>query len=145
IITTSGISKLIDFGIAKATTAVSESSALHPFKGKVSYMSPEQAAGKPVDRRADIYCVGIMLWEALARRRLWCPSGRSEGTALCRIVKGEIPDVRDVRPVPEALAKICERALAREPDERYATAAEMALDLEAFIETSGESMSHAEV
>src|SRR5262245_17105669 len=69
-LTYEGQVKLVDFGVAKAH-ARSTDTQVGVVKGKVAYMAPEQALGCPVDRRADVFSVGVMLWEAVARRRLW--------------------------------------------------------------------------
>src|SRR5438876_815139 len=69
-VTYDGQVKLVDFGIAKAASARG-STKNGIFKGKVTYASPEQALGTPIDRRSDIFSCGVMLWEALAQQRMW--------------------------------------------------------------------------
>ncbi len=135
-VTYDGAVKVLDFGIAKATTSSSETRT-GVVKGKATYMAPEQAARRPVDRRADVFAVGVMLWEALARRRMW--SGLSDGEIFARLGTTEIEHPRSVRPdVPEALDAICMRALAADPAARFATAAELQVALEDFLDTSNE-------
>jgi serine/threonine-protein kinase len=121
--------KVLDFGIAKAALAVEQRP--DDFKGKLEYMAPEQALLEQVDRRADVYAVGIMLWEAIARRRMY---ERGEDK-YARLVSGELPDLFQVRPdAPRKLAHICLRALARRREERYASAVDMAHDLEEWLD-----------
>ena len=128
-LTFAGGVKVLDFGIAKASLAAEQRP--DDFKGKLEYMAPEQARLEVVDRRADIFSVGIMLWEAIARQRIYA---RGEDK-LARLVAGDHPDVLTVRPdAPRRLAKICSRALASEREGRYATALEMAQELEEWLE-----------
>jgi serine/threonine-protein kinase len=134
-LTYEGQVKVLDFGIAKtaARAVVTETGVL---KGKISYMSPEQARGVEVDRRADVFAAGIALYEALSNRRIW-RNEDGEVDILRALMQGPVPSSpRAVRPeVPEALDAICKRALAVDRDERYPTCAEMGGDLEAFLET----------
>ncbi len=136
-ITYDGQVKVVDFGIAKALSSSAETRT-GVLKGKVAYMSPEQARGEAVDRRADIFAIGVILWEALARRRLW--KGLSDVAILHHIVTGQVASPRSVAPdVHPALESVCMRALAYRADERYPTAHEMARALDAAIEVSGET------
>jgi eukaryotic-like serine/threonine-protein kinase len=120
--------KLLDFGIAKAALAVEQRP--EDFKGKLEYMAPEQALLEDVDRRADIFSVGVMLWEALTRRRLY-EKGEDK---FEKLTTGEIPDVLAIRPdASKRLAAICKRALAHDRNARYATADAMADDIEDWL------------
>jgi serine/threonine-protein kinase len=135
-VTYEGAVKVVDFGIAKATCSMVETRA-GLFKGKVAYIAPEQARGEHVDRRADIFTTGVMLWEAIAGRRPW--TGMDEVTILKRLVNDDFPSVREARPgAPEQLVAILGRALAHGREQRYATAAEFQADLEAYLEATGE-------
>jgi serine/threonine protein kinase len=135
-ITYDGQVKVVDFGIAKALNSSAETRT-GVLKGKVAYMSPEQARGEPVDRRADIFSVGVMLWEALARRRLW--KGLSDVAMLHHIVSGQVPPPSSVRAnIHPALDAVCLRAVAYHADSRYRTAQEMLHELEHAIVASGE-------
>jgi len=130
-VTYDGQVKLVDFGVAKAVGAANVTQS-GVFKGKVSYMAPEQAKGDHVDARADVFSVGVMLWEAMAGRRL--THGVTQGEVLARRMGGTEPSIRDV--VPDAdpeLADICDRAMAYDPDDRYASAQEMRDALEAYL------------
>jgi serine/threonine-protein kinase len=124
--------KLLDFGIAKASVNVTHTET-GVLKGKLRYMAPEQVAERDVDRRADICALGIVFWEMLARKKLY------EGDTLSilnRIGKEEPPLLRTVRPeISAELEAICKKALMRERDQRYATADEMAIDLEKYLRT----------
>jgi serine/threonine-protein kinase len=123
-ITYDGQVKLLDFGIAKVTSVMTaEETRPGRVKGKLGYIAPEQASGQG-DRRADIWSVGVVLWEALVGRRLF--QGESEVETLRAMLSEEIPALRSLRPdVPAALEQIVTRALRRERAQRYASAAEM--------------------
>jgi serine/threonine-protein kinase len=122
---------LLDFGIAKLTGAIAETQT-GVLKGKLRYMPPEQIMGEPVDRRTDIFAVGVMLWEAVTREKMW--RGMSDATVMHNIVNGSIPSPRSLRPdVPQRLEQICMKALASNPNDRYATAAELQLDVEEWL------------
>ncbi len=131
-VTYDGSVKVVDFGIAKAVGRASETR--HGIiKGKVPYMAPEQAAGQVVDRRADIFSAGVMLWEAAVGSRMW--QDVNEVDILRSLIRGKIPSSpREADPsVPVEIDAICKKALAFKLDERYATAAEFQADLDAFI------------
>ena len=123
-----GSVKVVDFGIAKASDS-SQQTKVGIIKGKLSYMAPEQALGQAIDRRADIFAVGIILWEATTGQRIW--KGMQDAAILNMLSTGTIPSVDAVEPgVPYELVAICKRALAQNPDERYSTAADFLADLE---------------
>ncbi|HVK71365.1 MAG TPA: serine/threonine-protein kinase [Polyangium sp.] len=120
--------KLCDFGIAQAGTVSGVDTA---FQGKAGYMSPEQARGEELTATSDVFAVGIILWELLAGRRLY--KAQPGETLLQASRRAEIPELPS-RGLPEEdeLFGIVRRALARETDERYPTAAAMLRDLEAY-------------
>ena len=127
----SGKITLLDFGIAKLTYSIAETQT-GVLKGKLRYMPPEQILGETVDGRTDIFAVGVMIWEALVRQKMW--SGVSDANIMYNVLNGAIPSPRKVRPdVPEALERICMKALATDPNHRYGTAAELQDDLEAWL------------
>lgn len=130
-----GETRLVDFGIAKA---LSHSTTTQPgtLKGKFGYMSPEQARGESVDRRADIYSLGIVFWEALADRRLFV--GDSDAAVLDQVLNPMIPAPSTHRPeVPAELDAICLRCLEPDPNRRYADAQDLAEDLEGYLHSLG--------
>jgi hypothetical protein len=133
-ITYDGGVKVLDFGIAKATDSQSETQT-GIVKGKVTYMAPEQAARRAVDRRADIFAVGVMLWQALTGARLWGDADDFE--IFAKLQRDPIPSPDSVRDdIPAPLVAICNRALARDPDERFTTAAAMQTALEDYLDTA---------
>lgn len=135
-ITYDGAVKLLDFGIAKAIGA-SSVTRTGTIKGKLTYMPPEQAAHGQIDRRTDIFPVGVMLWQALTGKRLW--AGLSDLQVLARLHDGDIARARSVNPAVSAVFdEICARAMAPRREDRYATAEKMQDDLEASLERPGE-------
>jgi serine/threonine-protein kinase len=121
-VTYDGQVKIVDFGVARAVTGTERPDA-DMIVGKLAYIAPEQARGDEVDRRADIFAVGVMLWEALAGRRYAEDKDMKELRRKRSV--GEGPRLRDAVPdVPQALSDICDRALALDRKDRYATAAE---------------------
>jgi eukaryotic-like serine/threonine-protein kinase len=132
-LTYDGRVKLLDFGVAKAASA-ENLTRLGVVKGKMGYCPPEQLLGARVDRRADVFSMGVTLWELLVGRRL---SPANDSAALGRRVEGR-EDLRSgAAHVPEALLTLCERAMAYAPENRFATAGEMATAIEAHIPLSG--------
>jgi serine/threonine protein kinase len=123
-----GSSRITDFGVARSKSRLATTRSLR-VKGKLAYLSPEQATGRPIDRRSDLFGMGAILWESLAGRRLF--RSDSEGETLSRILVHPIPSLVDVAPdIPPELAEAVAIALARDPNDRYATAAEMANSIE---------------
>ncbi|XXX77816.1 serine/threonine-protein kinase [Sorangium sp. So ce134] len=142
-VTYDGVIKVVDFGIAKAADSLSETRA-GMLKGKVAYMSPEQSRGERVDRRSDVFSVGVILWEAIAGRRMW--KGFNDLAILGRLSLGELPDLKVAAPnVDPEIERICCRALATAPDQRYATAAQLHADLERWLRERHGGMSAREV
>jgi tRNA A-37 threonylcarbamoyl transferase component Bud32 len=130
-VTYDGDIKIIDFGLAKAANRASKTAA-GVIKGKVAYMSPEQAVGAPVDRRTDIFALGTTLWELACDRRLF--KHTDDVKTLERVHAAEVPDPRLlVDGFPPALWAVLRRALSRDPDDRQSTAAELARELDAFV------------
>ena len=133
-VTYDGLVKVVDFGIAKAADSAGVTRT-GVFKGKVTYAAPEQLESKPVDRRADVFALGVMLWEAITHQRI--AAGEPEIAVMKRRCEGNDPKVREAAPdAPEELCRIVDKAMALRPDDRYATAQEMRLAIEAFLETS---------
>jgi serine/threonine protein kinase len=129
-----GTVKLLDFGIAKITQGPSATQA-GTLKGKLAYLAPEQLTGS-VDRRADLFALGVALYEVAVGRRLFKRS--SEAATITAVLQGDIPPPSDLTPgFPPAFEAILERALERDPRKRYATAQEMGDALERFAREAG--------
>ncbi len=131
LIGTDGTSRITDFGVARAMNRLSHTST-GQLKGKLGYMAPEQARGEEVDRRADLFAAGIMLWEVLAGRRLFKGRSETDAETLHRVLQMEIPPVATQNPdVTAALDAVLLRALDRDLSRRFATAADFVDALEA--------------
>ena len=142
-VTYDGQVKIIDFGLAKATNRVSKTAA-GVIKGKVAYMSPEQAIGAEVDRRTDIFALGTTLWELSVDRRLFKHTDEIE--TLKRVHAAEAPDPRTlVDGYPSMLWAAIKRALAKNPEQRYATAAGMMRDLDVLARSEGRQVTRATI
>ncbi len=132
LVTFSGDVKLVDFGIAKAGRSQMEDTKSGKLKGKIPYMSPEQAQGEPLDQRSDVFSLGVILFELCTGRRLF--KGSSEFDTMRLIVEGTYPRPRSINPnLPPRLEEIITRALAKDTSQRYQSAREMQGDLEGFI------------
>ena len=130
-VTYAGQTKLVDFGIAK--TLDSCQTRVGVVKGKVHYMAPEQIAGQKVDHRADLFSVGVMLWEAIARRRMHDKDSVYE--IMRKVAMAELPRIRDVvSDVPEELERILSRALAKNPEDRHPNAGALHQELTAYLD-----------
>jgi serine/threonine protein kinase len=133
-VTYDGLVKVVDFGIAKAASSSVETE-VGVLKGKVAYMSPEQAGGGHIDARADIFAAGIVLWELLTKERLM--GGDSAAATLHRLLMEPIPRVSTVRgDVEPELEGILSRALEKDPRDRFQSAQEMRDALDEYIARS---------
>jgi TonB family protein len=125
--------KLCDFGIAKAASKASHTRA-GALKGKLQYMSPEQAWGKDLDHRSDIFSVGLVLYEMLTGRKAF--AGDSELSILEQVRSPRIATPREVDPaIPPEVERVVLKALKENREERYQTAAEMATDLNGILQS----------
>ncbi|HTL33166.1 MAG TPA: serine/threonine-protein kinase [Kofleriaceae bacterium] len=131
LVTKHGEVKIVDFGLAKASSQI-EPSEPGVIKGKFAYLSPEAAQGEEVDCRADIFAVGIILWELLTSRRLY--DGDTDVQVFHKAQVAKVPPVSQInRNVPPELESIVNRALARDRNERYSSARELGQDLSRFM------------
>jgi eukaryotic-like serine/threonine-protein kinase len=137
-----GISRLTDFGVAKAATRLGETRT-GVVKGKIRYMAPEQARGLQIDRRCDVWAAGVIAWELIAGRRLY--EGSEEDVGLIFRIGTETPArLRSVRPdVPPKIDEAVARALMPNKEERFATAAEFAKELGRALASSGIQLADA--
>jgi len=142
-VTYEGTTKLVDFGIAKAALSSTETE-VGVLKGKVAYMSPEQATGVPLDARSDVFAMGIVLWEMLTQRRLM--TGDSAASTIHRLLTAPVPPVSSMRrDVSQSLDAIVDRALKKNPDERFSSALEMREAIEEYLASTGNAVRSDEV
>lgn len=143
LITKFGEVKIVDFGLAKATSQL-EKSEPGIIKGKFSYLAPEAALGGDVDLRADIFAVGIILWELLSGRRLFL--GDTDFATVKMVQQAQVPPLRQMRPdVPEELDRLLARALAKDPSMRYGSARDLGRDLTALLYRQGKPVSSFDI
>ena len=142
-VTYDGQIKVLDFGIAKAAISSNETRA-GMMKGKAAFIAPEQIAGDPIDARADVYGMGVVLWQIAARSNWW--KGMSQGQVLMTSLNGAIPAPSTVNPdVDPEFERICLKAMCHVRQERYASALDLHADLEALAERLGPPVSNRDV
>jgi serine/threonine-protein kinase len=129
LLTQAGYAKVADFGIARAATATTTSSRPGPILGTPGYISPEQAMGKPAGPQSDLYSLGVVLYEMLTGT---LPYGGEDPTSMAfQHVHGPLRSPREANPdIPEPLNALTTKLLAKDPEDRHASAAELADDLE---------------
>jgi serine/threonine-protein kinase len=128
---TDGITRLLDFGVAKAAGRL-QTTRDGQLKGKLAYMAPEQVRGEPLTRRTDIYAASVVLWEVLTGKRLFYAN--NEANVLAKVLSAEVPAPSSiVHKLPPSLDRIVLKGLERDPAKRYATAREMAAELDARV------------
>ena len=144
LVTYQGAVKVVDFGIAKAMGNLNQTQ-FGMVKGKAAYLAPEQAQGEvPLDRRADVFCLGIVLWEALTGQTLF--ARETDIASAQASVNYHPPPPGQLRPgVPPELDAIALKALAKDPGQRFQTAGEMQDALEAFFRGGRERPSSKEI
>lgn len=126
-----GVARVLDFGVAKAAGRL-QTTRDGQVKGKIAYMPPEQLSGGIVNRQCDIYAAAVVLWEAIAGRRLF--DGETEAIVLVRAIEGKIDPPSAVNPGADKTGdEVVMRGLARDPAKRFATARDMALAIEQTI------------
>lgn len=141
-LTYDGQVKLLDFGVAKSIGRTQDTE-VGELKGRVPYMAPEHVSEKMIDRRADIFSVGVLLREALAHTRVW--EGFSEMEILRDLLLKKIPPLAPDCGIPEEAVAIIEKAMAPDRDDRYRTAHEMRTDLEQYVGRIDKSGSFAKL
>ena len=135
LITHEGLLKLVDFGIAKAASN-SHRTKLGQIKGKVAYMAPEQVRGLPVDRRTDVFALGIVLYELATGHHPF--RGRDQGMTLVNVCRQTPAAPSSLRPdLPTGLDEVLLRALAKDPGARHPTMAQLGAALEALAPSEG--------
>ena len=135
--------KVADFGVAKARSR-SYHTVSNTIKGKAPYMAPEQILGEAIDRRADVFALGVLLFEVTTRTRLY--SASSNAVAMRQILEGEVPDPATRRPgYPAELAAIVKKTLARDPAHRYQTARELVDELDQLAHAKRWTMSRGPI
>lgn len=140
---TDGVARITDFGVARAEARLSSTRG-GQLKGKLPYMPPEQLMNHAIDRRADVYAAGAVMWEALIGRRLF--QADSDGATLNLIMAGPSASPRQIDPtIPEAVDRACMTALNPRAEHRYATASDFAEALEQAAHTSGVAIASARV
>jgi serine/threonine-protein kinase len=123
--------KLVDFGLAKANSQI-ESTEPGVVKGKFSYLSPEAASGEQVDHRADVFAVGIILWELFTGRRLFY--GENDFQTVEQVRQARVPSIAALNPeIDSEIEQVVRKALARNPDDRYQSAADLGDALAQFL------------
>lgn len=136
-----GTVKLVDFGVAKAAHNSQETRS-GTVKGKIAYLSPEQCRGRAIDRRSDLFSLGIVLWEMLTTERLF--RHPSDFETMASIVNDATPPPSSRRPdVPPELDHLVLRLLAKEPDQRYQTGGDLLEDIENLAARVGQPLSAA--
>jgi serine/threonine protein kinase len=143
LLTYAGGVKLLDFGIAQHATMRGPSAQLGAFRGKLGYASPEQVRGEELDARTDLFAVTVMLWEAIAGRRLW--QGMASDVIFARLARGSWPSLRDVVPGVDAeLVRLCDWGMAVDPADRPASAEALREALVAHARARGLELGAAE-
>ena len=143
LVTKYGEVKIVDFGLAKASSQL-EKSEPGIIKGKFSYLSPEAALGQEVDKRTDIFAVGIILWELLAGQRLFL--GDTDFQTVKKVQVAQVPAISQInRKVPPELERIVNKALAKDMLQRYGTSRELGQDLSRFMFSYGEPISSYDI
>ncbi len=143
LMTNFGEVKLVDFGLAKASSHLAEEDE-DIVKGKFGYLAPEITLRKGVDHRADIFAVGILIYEMLAGRRLFL--GETDLETFKQVQAARVPDLRQVRgDVDDAVMAVMLKALARDREQRYQNADDLARDLAAVLFSRGRSVTYVDI
>ena len=139
-----GVARVTDFGVAKEAESTGTPTTQGTLKGKLGYLAPEYVRGGRIDRRIDVFAMGVVLWEALTHRRLF--RGANEGDTLDRVLHEEAPRVSGVADgLGEALDPVVAKALAKRPEERFQSALDLSCALEEAARSAGVLAGHADV
>jgi len=142
-LTEAGVVKVLDFGIAKVKDA-SANTQTGTVKGKYAYMAPEQLRGAAIDRRVDVFALGVCVYEMLALRRLF--QRKTDYLTFRAVMEQPIPDVRRYRAdVPDALAAVLSQALERDPGKRFDTARQFGTAMLDALSAYGRTWSQGEI
>lgn len=135
--------KLLDFGIAKAQSHTTKTQA-GVVKGKFSYMSPQQCMGKFIDHRADVFALGVVLYEALVGESLY--HRPTEYETMRAVIEDPVPSIRDKKPkLPIELDAIVQKALQKQPEDRFRTASDMQSALEEWLASTGKFVNTSKI
>ncbi|MBK7859379.1 MAG: serine/threonine protein kinase [Archangiaceae bacterium] len=135
LVTYDGVVKVLDFGIARSVDRASYTDSTQ-VRGRVTYMSPEQLSAQPLDQRADVFALGVVLWEAVTGTPLYSKAEQADALVVMKLLstEGPLPSAREVNPaVPEELDRIIARALEKDRERRYATSAQLHAALEGWL------------
>jgi tRNA A-37 threonylcarbamoyl transferase component Bud32 len=139
-----GGTKVVDFGVARCNEALSDETRTEELKGKAAYMAPEQFRGRAIDRRVDVFALGVVLWEALTGVRLF--KRENDLATMAAVIAGEVPPPSTVSErCPAELDAIVLRALAAEPADRFPSAEAFADALEVWLAAQGRPAGSAQV
>ncbi len=138
-----GVARVTDFGIAKCAGAAEQATSQGMLKGKAGYMAPEYVRGENIDRRADVFALGVVLWEALSGKRLF--RGDNDSDTLARVLLAQAPPVSEGDPALAPLDAPLARALSADRAARFATAEDLAQALEQAASRAGLIATHADV
>jgi serine/threonine protein kinase len=142
-VTFDGVVKVVDFGVARARARIHQT-ATGTVKGKLAYMAPEHALGDAIDRRADVWSLGVCLWECLSGRRLF--KRKNEMEVILAICEGSIPRLSSLVPdIPPMLDEIVVQALERDVDLRFPTTRALGMALQTFMKSQPEATGLAEL
>jgi serine/threonine-protein kinase len=143
-VTYAGPTKIVDFGVARWKSQSQDRTVAGELKGKIAYMCPEQLREEPVDRRADIWSLGVVLWEVTVGRRLF--RRKTDAASVYAVLNDHVPRPTRFRPdYPAALAAIVAKALERDRTRRYQTALDFARALEQWLASTGKPAGTGEV
>lgn len=146
LVATNGAVKVMDFGVAKALGMSTETTSAGQIKGKAPYMSPEQAGGQRVDRRSDVFALGICLYEATTGKRPFTAPGGNQIQIVKQILSGRFePPSAHVPGYPRELEAIVLKAMAMDPFQRFATADRMKTALEEWLAGSGPVITQTQI